>query len=194
MKRILLSLVLLFALSPLAPVQAGDGVLYIAADHLEGYDRSLFKHWIDADKNGCDTRKEVLIAEAIVKPKIGKKCALTGGKWLSSFDGKTHTKDSGLDVDHLVPLKFAWDHGAWAWETDKMERFANDPINLVITSKSLNRSKGSDGPLSWLPPNTAFKCAYLKSFLAVMERYLLVLLDDESQKFQVLRNDVCNGN
>lgn len=74
------------------PVQAGDGVLYIAADRLEGYDRKLFKHWIDADKNGCDTRKEVLIAEAIVKPKIGKKCVLTGGKWLSSFEWKTHTR------------------------------------------------------------------------------------------------------
>ena len=31
-------------------------------ERIGGYDRSLFKHWIDADKNGCVTRKEVLIA------------------------------------------------------------------------------------------------------------------------------------
>jgi hypothetical protein len=45
---------------------AGDGVLFISTDRLEGYDRTLFKHWIDADKNGCDTRSEVLIKEAKV--------------------------------------------------------------------------------------------------------------------------------
>ena len=69
------------------PAHAGDGTLFIAVDRLEGYDRTLFKHWIDADKNGCDTRAEVLIAEARVKPKKAAKCKLTGGKWLSSYDG-----------------------------------------------------------------------------------------------------------
>jgi len=67
MKRILLSMILVLISSSLTRVQAGDGVLLIAVERPEGYDRSLFKHWIDADKNGCDTRKEVLIAEAIVE-------------------------------------------------------------------------------------------------------------------------------
>lgn len=76
----------------------------ISPDYSQGYDRNLFKHWIDADKNGCTTRAEVLIAEAVVKPKVGKKCALTGGKWVSAYDAKTITDASKLDVDHLVPL------------------------------------------------------------------------------------------
>ena len=62
------------------PAMATDVPLTIAEDKLTGYDRSLFKHWIDADKDGCDTRAEVLIEEAIVKPKIGPKCKLTGAK------------------------------------------------------------------------------------------------------------------
>lgn len=91
----------------------------ISPDYSQGYDRNLFKHWVDADKNGCTTRAEVLIAEAVVKPKVGKKCALTGGKWVSAYDAKTITNASKLDVDHLVPLAEANHQRAcsdfWAW-------------------------------------------------------------------------------
>ena len=176
MKRILLSLVLLFALSPLTPVQAGDGVLYIAADRPEGYDRSLFKHWIDADKNGCDTRKEVLISEAIVKPKIGKRCVLTGGKWLSSFDGKTHTKDSGLDVDHLVPLAEAWRSGAWAWTDKERENYANfieQEWMLNAVTASVNRSKSDRDIANWLPAKNV--CEYLRGWVIVKAHFNLTV-------------------
>jgi heme/copper-type cytochrome/quinol oxidase subunit 2 len=176
MKRIILSLALLFALSPLAPVQAGDGVLYIAADRLEGYDRKLFKHWIDADKNGCDTRKEVLIAEAIVKPKIGKKCVLTGGKWISSFDGKSHTRDSGLDVDHLVPLAEAWRSGAWAWTDKERENYANfieQEWMLNAVTASVNRSKSDRDIANWLPTKNV--CEYLRGWVIVKTYFNLTV-------------------
>jgi len=176
LKRLLLSLVLLFALSPLTPVQAGDGVLYIAADHLEGYDRSLFKLWIDADKNGCDTRKEVLIAEAIVKPKKGANCVLTGGKWISSYDGKTHTKDSGLDVDHLVPLAEAWRSGAWAWTNKERENYANfieQEWMLNAVTASVNRSKGDRDIANWLPTKNV--CEYLRGWVIVKAYFNLTV-------------------
>jgi hypothetical protein len=37
----------------------------VAPDQLSGYERTLFKHWIDADKDRCDTRKEVLLQEGL---------------------------------------------------------------------------------------------------------------------------------
>ena len=118
-------------------------------------------------------------------------CLVLRGSWIDPYSAELQRQASEVDIDHLVPLKFAWDHGAWDWTADKMAQFANDPTNLVITQKSLNRSKGSDGPLNWLPPNDGFKCAYLERFLLVLERYSLVLLRDELDKFSLLRANIC---
>ena len=154
MKRLWLSFALLFGLLLPFNQPASADVLTVSQDQLTGYNRSLFKHWIDADKDGCDTRAEVLIEEAIVRPKIGKKCAITGGKWLSSYDGKTTSKALDLDIDHLVPLAEAWRSGAWSWTPAQREAFANDLTEsrtLVAVSLGLNRSKGDKDVDNWLP-------------------------------------------
>ena len=109
-KKLLSVFLILAFMSSFQPaVSAITDTLIFMEEKVGGYDRSLFKHWIDDDKDGCNTRQEVLIEEAIVKPKIGKKCVLSGGTWLSSYDNKT-VKGSGstLDVDHMVPLAEAW--------------------------------------------------------------------------------------
>ena len=150
------------------PAQAGDGVLYIASDYLEGYDRTLFKLWVDANKNGCDTRAEVLIKEAVVKPKKGAKCKLTGGKWISSYDGITYTDSSKLDIDHLVPLAEAWRSGAWAWTDKERENYANfleNDMALNAVTASLNRSKGDKDIANWLPKKNV--CQYLIGWVSV---------------------------
>jgi hypothetical protein len=176
MKRKIIAVFLALGfLLPVEPALASDEIqIRTAAERVGGYDRKLFKHWIDADKNGCDTRKEVLIAEAIVKPKKGPKCVLTGGKWISTYDGKSFTKDSGLDVDHIVPLAEAWRSGAWAWTAKQRQDFANDlsdPRALIAVSASSNRSKGDQDPKTWLP--TKGKCTYIESWVAIKVRYSL---------------------
>lgn len=63
-----------------------------------------FKHWTDADKDGCNTRAEVLLEEAVTAPEVGPKCALTGGSWYSPYDDRYFDSASKLDVDHLVSV------------------------------------------------------------------------------------------
>jgi hypothetical protein len=151
-------------------------VLTIADDKTSGYSRSLFKHWIDEDKNGCDTRAEILIQEAITKPKVGTKCKLTGGKWLSTYDGKTLTNSSSLDVDHLVPLAEAWRSGAWKWTAEQRQEFANDLIDLsslnAVSAESI-RSKGDKDPTAWLPKKD--QCEYLRMWQVVKLKYSLTV-------------------
>jgi Protein of unknown function (DUF1524) len=183
------------ALTPVA--SASTLQLVVAEDKTTGYNRSLFKHWIDADKDGCNTRAEVLIEEAVVKPKIGPRCKLTGGKWLSSYDGKTITNASQLDVDHLVPLAEAWRSGAWKWTAEQRQAFANDLDNseaLIAVTLSTNRSKGDKDPSDWLPKiGRADVCEYIKDWIDVKWKYSLTVDARESNKLQS-RLLTCFGN
>jgi hypothetical protein len=83
--------------------------------------RTSFKHWTDADKDQCNTRKEVLLAEAFIAPEQGARCALSGGEWYSPYDDVYVDAADGLDVDHMVPLAEAWDSGAGMWSAKERE-------------------------------------------------------------------------
>ena len=155
----------------------------VAEDKVSGYNRSAFKHWIDADRNGCNARAEVLIEEAVVKPKIGAKCKLTGGKWFSAYDGKTITNASLLDVDHMVPLAEAWRSGAWKWTAAQRQAYANDLDNseaLIAVTLSTNRSKGDKDPSLWMP--SIDQCTYIQNWISIKSKYSLTADRKESEK------------
>ena len=173
-KRIALGLCLALIYSiNIAPTSAAEKItLVITYDQIGGYSRNLFKHWIDVDKDGCNTRYEVLIAEAVVKPKVGAGCYLTGGRWRSSYDGKVFTNPTGLDIDHMVPLAEAWRSGAWAWTAAQRMDFANDledSRSLLAVTASLNRSKGDRDVAAWLPAKA--QCNYISNWIAVKWRF-----------------------
>ncbi len=152
------------------------GLLTTASEHRTGYDRSLFRLWIDADGNGCDTRREVLIAEAVVAPTIGGGCSLTGGEWLSAYDGLVLTDASQVQIDHVVALAEAWYSGAWAWSADRRMRFANDldvPWGLIAVSAASNQSKSDHDPAEWLPPSQGDLCPFVSAWIAIKVRWQL---------------------
>ncbi len=167
---------------PAIPSQALTAAPQIAQDKESGYDRSFFKHWIDEDKDKCDTRAEVLISEAVVKPKVDKNCKITGGKWLSAYDGKSVTNASLLDVDHLVPLAEAWRSGAWAWTPKQRQDFANDLTDkraLIAVTRTSNRSKSDKDIAMWGPE---FKsCEYVQDWIAIKVRYSLTYDKKEAE-------------
>jgi len=177
MKKILTVVFSLILISSgINTAEAAQIVLAVASDYSTGYDRSLFKHWIDADKDGCNTRNEVLIEEAVVKPKVGKKCKLIGGSWVSPYDLKVVTNPSLLDIDHTVPLAEAWRSGAWNWTPNLREQYANElriPGALAAVSLSLNRQKGDKDVSEWFPPKS--QCKYYSDWIAVKASYGLTV-------------------
>ncbi len=165
-----------------------DG-LVVTPEHLEGYERDLFPLWTDDDGDGCNTRYEVLIAEAVVAPTVSGSCDLTGGTWLSPFDGVELHDATEIQIDHLVALAEAWYSGAFAWTTEQRERFANDlgvPWALNAVSPEANQAKGSDDPAEWLPPLPSAVCPYAEAWVGTKVRWGLAIDPAEKAALEAL--------
>jgi hypothetical protein len=155
-----------------------------------GYQRELFRHWVDADRDGCDTREEVLIAESRSPAQVDAYgCGVVEGDWYSLYDGLTFTDPSELEIDHMVPLAEAWDSGASAWDANRRQAFANDldrPQTLRAVSASANRSKGDLDPGQWKPTRDAAWCEYANDWVAVKKAWDLTADQNEVDDLRVM--------
>ena len=133
-----------------------------------GYSREEFgPTWADVDRNGCDTRNNVLRRDLVdVTTKPGTRgCVVLRGTLDDPYTGTTidferGERSSEVQIDHVVALADAWQKGAQAWSPEKRERFANDPANLLAVDGGANQSKGAGDAATWLPANTGYRCAY----------------------------------
>ena len=151
------------------PIASGAAALLneldVRPEHDSDYDRGDWPHWSDLDRDGCDTRCEVLAAER-----------LPDGSWYSVFDGRSTDMAREFDIDHLVPLAEAHESGGWEWDRSTRQHFANDEgyaHALIAVSASSNRSKGKKDPAEWLPPDTASHCFYADAWVRVKHRWSL---------------------
>ncbi|OJJ32702.1 hypothetical protein ASPWEDRAFT_114485 [Aspergillus wentii DTO 134E9] len=145
----------------------------------DGYDRDAFPHWI-SQGHSCNTR-EVILKRDGTDVVTNSRCAATSGTWVSPYDGKSWTKSSDVDIDHVVPLSNAWKSGASKWTTDQRKAFANDldhPQLLAVTD-NVNESKGDRGPEEWKPPLDSYHCTYAKMWIKVKSVYELTITKDE---------------
>lgn len=145
------------------------------------YSRDEFKHWADADGDGCDTRREVLRRQNLASG--GGRCGAERGEWVSAYDGVVTDDPSSFDVDHLVPLAEAWRSGADEWPEARREAFANDlhPFSLIAVSAGSNRAKSDQDPSEWMPPEADFHCQYVARWVAVKFRWRLAVDRAERQ-------------
>jgi hypothetical protein len=144
------------------------------------YNRDDWGDWFDADGDCQDTRAEILIRDSLqpVRFRGGRECSVSSGLWHLPYTGGTLTNARQLDIDHIIPLKWAHGHGGDRWPRDQKRAFANDPDNLLATSSSANRSKGTKGPDQWMP--SIDRCAYAKRWESLLAKYELAVLPVET--------------
>jgi len=144
-----------------------------------GYSREEFgPAWADVDRNGCDTRNDVLARDLtdVVLEEGTHDCVVLAGTLADPFSGETITFERGprsadVQIDHVVPLSDAWQKGAQQWDAEQRRQFANDPANLLAVDGPLNSAKGDGDAATWLPPSTGYRCAYVVRQVRVKAAY-----------------------
>jgi hypothetical protein len=155
------------------------------------------KSWYDADKNGCDTRNDILKRDIMnyaketgvsdIKFMDKKHCKVESGTLSDVYSGNIikfqYGKDTSnsIQIDHIVALKDAWMSGAQDWSENERLNYANDPFILISASGSENAKKG-DGVKNhlWIPSsNPSYVCDYIAKRIEIKYLYKLWLLNDE---------------
>ena len=187
--RIALVLSLLIAgITPASAESSASGLSIIQAQVTKGraaktgYTRAQFgPEWADVDRNGCDTRNDILkrdLTKVVFKEKTNS-CTVLSGTLLDPFSGETinfvrgATTSSEVQIDHSVALSNAWQTGAFKLTADQRKALANDPLNLLAVKGKLNSQKGDGDAATWLPPLKSFRCDYVSRQIAVKIKYKL---------------------
>jgi hypothetical protein len=147
-----------------------------------GYSRDQFgQTWADVNRNGCDTRNDILKRDLIsitYKPKTGDCVVLTGvledrysGETINFVRGNISSMD--VQIDHVVALSNAWQTGAFKLSILQRTALANDPLNLFAVKGRLNSQKGDGDAATWLPPLKSYRCSYVSQQIAVKAKYSL---------------------
>lgn len=149
------------------------------------YEREQFgTAWADVDRNGCDTRNDVLRRDLTATTIDADGCTVLTGVLADPYTGRrivfARGKGSALvQIDHVVALAAAWSSGAASWDRRTREAFANDPANLLAVDGPANQDKGASDAAAWLPPDPGFACVYALRQIRVKAAYGLWVADDE---------------
>jgi hypothetical protein len=172
-----------------APAAAsGDAAAALAALPVKGrapktgYDREQFgPAWADVDRNGCDTRNDVLKRDLdgeTFKPRT-RDCVVLTGTLNDPYTGKkiAFTRGQGtseaVQIDHVVALSDAWQKGAQQLSPEARKSLGNDPLNLMAVDGPTNQGKGDGDAATWLPPVRSYRCTYVARQVAVKTKYHL---------------------
>jgi hypothetical protein len=187
--RIALALSLCVAgITPSQAVSVASGLSVIEAQTTKGraaktgYARDQFgPSWSDVDRNGCDTRNDILkrdLTGEVFKEKTHE-CVILSGVLKDPYSGESINFVRGVvtsmevQIDHVVALSNAWQTGAFKLTLKERTAFANDPLNLLAVKGRLNSQKGDGDAATWLPPLKSYRCEYVSRQVAVKIKYKL---------------------
>ena len=150
-----------------------------AAVGIPRYDRPSFGDWARVRGN-CDTREVILERDsadhAVDTDHDG--CA-DDGMLVDVYTGNL-IRAQDAQIDHVVPLRVAWDAGAWNWPATKRRLFYNDQSNLRATLGRENERKNDLTPAqmlapvtppAWRPSTPAGMCALSQIWRATAKRW-----------------------
>lgn len=153
------------------------------------YNRDEWSHW--ATVRSCwDVREAVLARQAVAgslkmqkedgteTTSTGDACKILSGTWVDPYTGSTINDPGAIDIDHMIPLNYAAQHGGQQWDAKKKASYANNmdySNHLLAVSAGANRSKSDRGPSEWKPDNKAHWCQYALDWTNISKTWSLTV-------------------
>ena len=188
--------VLAISIPPASAAESAPGVALAVLETLPvkgrapktGYSRAAFgQSWADVDRNGCDTRNDILkrdMTSIVFKPKT-RNCVVLSGILTDRYSGEMidfvrgNVSSMEVQIDHVVALSNSWQTGAFKLSIAQRTALANDPLNLFAVKGRLNLQKSDGDAATWVPPLKSFRCAYVAQQIAVKAKYELWVVAPE---------------
>ena len=188
--------VLAISIPPASAAESAPGVALAVLETLPvkgrapktGYSRAAFgQSWADVDRNGCDTRNDILkrdMTSIVFKPKT-RNCVVLSGTLIDRYSGEMinfvrgNVSSMEVQIDHVVALSNSWQTGAFKLSIAQRTALANDPLNLFAVKGRLNLQKSDGDAATWVPPMKSFRCAYVAQQIAVKAKYELWVVAPE---------------
>jgi len=142
----------------------------VMAGEIPKYNREQWPHWRASGTPCINMRERVLIDAAKSVALSADGCKIERGVWIDPYTNRELGRDD-MDIDHIVPLEWAHNHGGWRWTREQRADFANDPVNLIAVLDRENSKKGGSGPSEYAPPLKSRRCAYARRFIVVLWKY-----------------------
>lgn len=107
----------------------------------------------------------------------------TLGGFYSPYDDIWYDEATDVDIDHMVARKEAHDSGLCKATPEVRYEFANDLLNLTLSTPSVNRNEKSDKDAAdWLPQYN--KCWYVFTVIQVKKKYKMTVDSAERDAMQ----------
>jgi hypothetical protein len=182
-RALVAALLLVFGAGVSSPARADDILATLAVKGRgpkTGYSREQFgSPWSDVDRNGCDTRDDILnrdLGAKVWRPGTHG-CVVIAGVLHDPYTGArlvfAKADAAAVQIDHVVSLSDAWQKGAAQWDATRRREFANDPLNLLAVDGPTNARKGDGDAATWLPPQKSYRCRFVARQVAVKARWRL---------------------
>lgn len=191
-----------YTLQPVSETRVKLETLKVADASGVSYNRDEWKHWTDV-RSCWNTRDQVLSDEAVsgsvtyldsnkvTTTDANKACYISGGVWNDPYTGQQYTNPEDLDIDHMIPLNYAAQHGGQEWDASKKEQYANYrdyPNHLIAVQASANRSKSDQGPSAWKPENQSYWCAYATDWVNISAQWQLSVTEADKNALSEMLN------
>lgn len=125
------------------------GSLFATLSQAAEYNRDDWGGWRPT------TRAEVMQAHAV--------------NWVQCYYTGAVVPPGAIQIDHVVPVKYAWTMGAYSLPVETKREFYNDRDNLLPVLAGPNASKGDKGWREWML--YVHKDEYMRRWRVVCGRY-----------------------